>query len=825
MSKKIFTTIIVLLGILGMAHGSTNYGVKVAGIEVSSDNYDNVTGGKITLGEGGYVKFSGSKSKGTLRLKNVTISREGSGNRAILNYGNEDLTIIFEGETYLYARDAAPVRTEKKTTIKCENGGKVTIEGDKEDAICPYNDVLSIRDADLTLKATNSRAIWSDGTGTVNIYTSNIMAYGLKGAVVGLKRFYVNRSYVTLNSGSNYRVMSEVPSYGSTVSMEYTKPIDAHYDATLQTIVSGAYSDGVKYELIMKPTAIAINETNFPDENFRAWVLSSCDTSGNGYLTLYERSRQQYIDVSSKGIKSLTGIELFYEALSINCSDNNLTTLDLTANTKMTHLYCNKNELTAINLPDKGPLRGIKCACNKLNGQAMMQIINKLTPNNGAYIDAIYNENEQNIFTQSHLDAINDLYWTASYWDGALWQDITYGCWLNSTNFPDAKFLTWAKELDANATGWLEPQELAIRKMDVRDMNIASLKGIHFFTKLDSLNCLGNKLTSLSPDKNYELTFLNCSKNPNLSTLNVMANKKLKKLSCYSCNLSSLDVSYNKELTFLSCSVNDLSSLDLKTNTKLTYVECDQNALTELDLAKNAQITTLYCYGNQLTSLNMPNSVYLKKLYCYNNQLASLDLSKCTALEELVCSHNPLTALDVSKNTKLTRLNCGWCQLTTLDATTCNGSLRCNNNQLTSLTLGGSYTLISCHNNRLVGEQMAAVMKAKAYGTDATLYVFDAESTTEQNVCTKADVMLASPSWTVLCRTDSQESGQYLGYTFHSEDSAGAWWIYPGSGAVPTGIEAVAADGATPAYNLKGQRVGSGYRGIVVTEGKKVLRK
>ena len=242
-------------------------------------------------------------------------------------------------------------------------------------------------------------------------------------------------------------------------------------------------------------------------------------------------------------------------------------------------------------------------------------------------------------------------------------------------------------------------------------------------------------------------------------------------------------------------------------------------------MSQNTKLTRLSCYNNQLTSLDVSHNTALTSLYCYNNQLASLDLSKCTALEELVCSHNPLTALDVSKNTKLTRLNCGWCQLTTLDATTCNGSLRCNNNQLTSLTQGGSYTLISCHNNRLVGEQMAAVMKAKAYGTDATLYVFDAESTTEQNVCTKADVMLASPSWTVLCRTDSQESGQYLGYTFHSEDSAGAWWIYPGSGAVPTDIEAVAADGATPAYNLKGQRVGSGYRGIVVTEGKKLLRK
>ena len=57
----------------------------------------------------------------------------------------------------------------------------------------------------------------------------------------------------------------------------------------------------------------------------------------------------------------------------------------------------------------------------------------------------------------------------------------------------------------------------------------------------------------------------------------------------------------------------------------------------------------------------------LKSLKCFNNQLTSLDVSKNTALTYLDCGRNQLTTLDVSKNTVLTDLDCRNNQLTSLD--------------------------------------------------------------------------------------------------------------------------------------------------------------
>ena len=54
-------------------------------------------------------------------------------------------------------------------------------------------------------------------------------------------------------------------------------------------------------------------------------------------------------------------------------------------------------------------------------------------------------------------------------------------------------------------------------------------------------------------------------------------------------------------------------------------------------------------------------------LRCKNNQLTSLDLSQNTVLEGLDCSSNKLTSLDLSQNTVLEELDCYKNQLTSLD--------------------------------------------------------------------------------------------------------------------------------------------------------------
>ena len=85
----------------------------------------------------------------------------------------------------------------------------------------------------------------------------------------------------------------------------------------------------------------------------------------------------------------------------------------------------------------------------------------------------------------------------------------------------------------------------------------------------------------------------------------------------------------------------------------------------------------------------------LKSLKCFNNQLTSLDVSKNTALTYLDCDWNQLTSLDVSKNVALTKLSCWGNSLTKLDVSnnTALIHLDCGRNQLTTLDVSNNTAL------------------------------------------------------------------------------------------------------------------------------------
>ena len=56
---------------------------------------------------------------------------------------------------------------------------------------------------------------------------------------------------------------------------------------------------------------VAINATNFPDENFRNYLLSQ-DYGADGILTRIEASNIFRLDISNKGIQNLKGLEYFF---------------------------------------------------------------------------------------------------------------------------------------------------------------------------------------------------------------------------------------------------------------------------------------------------------------------------------------------------------------------------------------------------------------------------------------------------------------------------------------------------------------------------------
>lgn len=267
---------------------------------------------------------------------------------------------------------------------------------------------------------------------------------------------------------------------------------------------------------------------------------------------------------------------------------------------------------------------------------------------------------------------------------------------INEANFPDANFRSYVQtEFDTDKNDRLSSAEIAAVKEIIASLRgIKNLKGIEFFTALETLNCVQCELTELDVSKNTELTRLDCWKNE-LTALDVSKNTKLTSLSCWENKLAALDVSKNTELTRLYCGSNKLTELDVSKNAKLEMLDCESDSLlsymrlTELDVSQNTALKELNCYGVKMQKLNVSGCTALEELDCGGNQLDALDVSTNVNLIELRCSSNRLDALDVSKNSKLKDLSCRDNFLAELDVSK-NPELKsiiCERNGLTSLDL------------------------------------------------------------------------------------------------------------------------------------------
>ena len=98
-----------------------------------------------------------------------------------------------------------------------------------------------------------------------------------------------------------------------------------------------------------EPEGILINKENFPDDNFRAYLLDQ-DYGADAVLTDEEIAVITRIDVSEMSIASLEGIEYFTELTNLFCYGNLLTSLDVSHNTKLVEFFCQENQIAALDI-------------------------------------------------------------------------------------------------------------------------------------------------------------------------------------------------------------------------------------------------------------------------------------------------------------------------------------------------------------------------------------------------------------------------------------------------------------------------------------------
>lgn len=111
---------------------------------------------------------------------------------------------------------------------------------------------------------------------------------------------------------------------------------------------------------------IAINETNFPDQNFRDYVATQWDKDRDNRFSPREIADAEWIYCNKKEISNLKGIEFFTEIWNLNCGNNNLTTIDLSNNKKLKVIYCQHNQLKELDVSGLPLLESFHCDGNEL---------------------------------------------------------------------------------------------------------------------------------------------------------------------------------------------------------------------------------------------------------------------------------------------------------------------------------------------------------------------------------------------------------------------------------------------------------------------------
>ncbi|MBR3058449.1 MAG: DUF4214 domain-containing protein [Clostridiales bacterium] len=318
---------------------------------------------------------------------------------------------------------------------------------------------------------------------------------------------------------------------------------------------------------------------------------------------------------------------------------------------------------------------------------------------------------------------------------------------IDETNFPDEILREYVSAMyDEDAGGFLDDDEIAAAKeLQIRDSKLESLAGIEYLTeltsidvenhleeegslttidlskntKLEKLNCYGNKLTALDVSNNTELLELDVMENY-LKSLNVTKNTKLKQLYASGNQISSLDLSQNLDLEDLAVGGNSLQSLDVTKNTELLSLTADFNQLKSLDLTNNTKLQSVFISENQITELDISTLTDLVFFCADNNKLKTIDTSKCEKLESFSATENLLETVDFSKNDELTYVWLYKNELTELDFSH-NGKLKsllCMNNKLTKLNIKENKYLedLFCGSNSLTELDLSNNTKLKKLG-------------------------------------------------------------------------------------------------------------
>lgn len=301
------------------------------------------------------------------------------------------------------------------------------------------------------------------------------------------------------------------------------------------------------------------------------------DANNNGKIETSEALRVVTLNVNNLAIASLEGINAFTNLKSLNCSNNQLETVDLNGLSQLTYFNCDSNLLSVLDASMLPDLEILHCRYNSMT--------------------------TLNVIGLNHLK--------------------TLVCSINGLGnmvFPPLPSLTFL-ECDNNEMTELHTENLtSLISLHARDNQLTRFDALGL-PALKDLFLGNNQLTTLNVSGHEQLVGLGCEFN-NLSILDLSGLTELQYIYLNDNHLTELNVSDSSLLLNISCSNNPITALDLSQHENLTNVFIDSTRIATIDLNKATMLESLYGFDN--TALE---TVYIK-----NGAVEMVALNGCSQL-------------------------------------------------------------------------------------------------------------------------------------------------------------------------------------------------
>ncbi|MDH7447527.1 hypothetical protein [Aquimarina sp. 2201CG14-23] len=396
--------------------------------------------------------------------------------------------------------------------------------------------------------------------------------------------------------------------------------------------------------------------TYVPDDAFETFLENQ--GYGNGviddyvYTALVEVS--EGFNLHNGLVADMTGIEDFRDMWFLGCRNNtNLTSIDLSKNTKLTTVTLANNNLTSLDLSNNLLLEKIYIDGNANLGPvdvSMLSSLNTLSISNTGINSVAISNNpllrllnvNDNNFTELDISAYPNIIQLRIANNQLTSLNVANGnndnfTWFDALGNPDLTCIKADKVVQLYPDIWQKDATASFALY----CDLTYIADVNFENYLETHDADGNVVTVGDP-----LSMGNGIVNDNEVPTSKI--ETVVELNVESQDIADLTgIEDFTTLESLNVDYNDLTTLDISSIVNLKILDAAENDFISLDFTGHPSLEEVELRSNSITSLLVDNNPTLRVLGVGKNALTSLDVSSCIQLEELAAHQNLLESLNV----------------------------------------------------------------------------------------------------------------------------------------------------------------------------------